>query len=210
MKRDRSRRIVEKLKKHYGGVKPDLRFGNLYQLTIAVILSAQTTDRQVNQVTPELFRRYPDFPGLAKAKIREVETVVKSTGFYKNKARNIVNLARTVSEERGGLLPSTREELMELPGIGRKSANVILAAGFGKPAFAVDTHILRIGNRLGYIRSDDPTAVEKAFTALLPEEDWILMHLILIRHGRTLCRARRPLCGECPVRNLCDYADNNP
>ncbi len=201
----RARAVIARLLDHYGTPAPALAFGDRYQLAVAVSLSAQTTDRQVNEVTPILFERYPDFERLSRARISDVERIVKSTGFFRNKAKNIVGMARAVVDEFGGALPGTREALMRLPGIGRKSANVILSIGFGVPAFAVDTHILRIANRIGFIESDDPDAVEAAVTALVPERDWTSAHLVLITHGRSLCDARRPRCAECPVRSLCEY-----
>lgn len=205
MTRRRARRILELLRRHYGDPAPALAYANRYELAVAVVLSAQTTDRQVNGVTPALFARYPDFARLARADSAAVEAIIKSTGFFHNKAKNIIGLARAVVNECGSALPGTREELMRLPGIGRKSANVILSIGFGVPAFAVDTHILRIANRIGFVESDDPDAVEASVTSYLPEGDWTVAHLVFITHGRDLCDARKPRCGECPVRRLCDY-----
>ncbi len=207
MKKQLSDKIIRALIKYYPDVKPDLRFGNLYQLTVAVILSAQTTDRQVNAVTGELFNAYPDFTSLARARLSDVRRIVRSTGFYRNKAKNIVDMAKEVAGHYGGKLPGTREELVALPGIGRKSANVILSIGFGVPALAVDTHIIRIANRLAYADSRDPLAVERALTDFIPERLWTHAHLLLIRHGRATCRARQPLCGTCPINGLCASPD---
>jgi endonuclease III len=198
------------MKRHYPDVKPDLKYGNLYQLAVAVVLSAQTTDRQVNSVTGELFRAYPDFRRLAAARLSDVRKIVRSTGFYNNKAKNIVGLAKSVVEKHGGRLPAAREELEALPGIGRKSANVILSMGFDVPALAVDTHVTRIANRLAYVNSRNPLAVERALTSYIPERQWKLAHLLLIRHGRAACRARQPLCRECPVSGYCESADKIP
>ncbi len=210
MDRALSARIFHLLKKHYGVPDPSLRYTGLYELAVSVVLSAQTTDAQVNAATPALFARYPDFARLARARIGDVERIIKSTGFYHNKARNIVALSRAVTQRHGGELPSAREELTALPGIGRKSANVILSIGFGVPALAVDTHVLRIANRLGYVESDDPLRAEEALTSMIPRADWTTAHLVLITHGRALCAARAPRCRECPVRTLCAYARNNP
>jgi endonuclease III len=207
MTRQLSDKIIRRLIKYYPDVKPDLKYGNLYQLTVAVILSAQTTDRQVNAVTGELFKAYPDFASLARARLADVRRIVRSTGFYRIKAKNIVDMARGVIENFNGKLPGTREELVTLPGIGRKSANVILSIGFGVPALAVDTHIIRIANRLAYADSRDPLVVEQALTDLIPERLWTHGHLLLIRHGRATCRARQPLCGGCPVNELCASPD---
>ncbi len=206
----RSARVVAALAAHYGRPEPALEYGNPYQLAVAVVLSAQTTDRQVNSVTPRLFERYPDFASLAAAQSGDIEKIIRSVGFFHTKARNIRELARRVAELYNGTLPSAREELMELPGVGRKSANVILAMGFGIPAFAVDTHVLRVSNRIGYARSESPDAVESCLTAVIPPEDWIAGHLLFISHGRAICRARGPLCDRCPVSALCDFAGDIP
>jgi endonuclease III len=207
MTKSLSDKIIRRLIKYYPDVKPDLRYGNLYQLAIAVVLSAQTTDKQVNSVTGELFRTYPDFKSLAQARLSDVRRIIRSTGFYRNKSTNIVKLAKGVIEKYNGRLPDAREELITLPGIGRKSANVILSMGFGIPAMAVDTHIIRIANRLAYADSRNPLDVERELTRFIPERLWTHAHLLLIRHGRATCRARQPLCRECPVRGLCASPD---
>ncbi|OHD65697.1 MAG: endonuclease III [Spirochaetes bacterium RBG_13_51_14] len=203
MTKSLSDKIMTALRRHYADVKPNLRYGSRYQLAVAVVLSAQTTDRQVNAVTGDLFRDYPDFQSLARARAADVRKIIRSTGFYRNKSKNIIGLSKAVMERHGGRLPGSREELMLLPGIGRKSANVILSMGFGIPALAVDTHIIRIANRLAYADSRDPLVVERALTAFIPERHWTAIHLILIRHGRTLCTARKPLCGRCPINAYC-------
>ncbi len=201
----RSKQILSLLRNYYGVVRPDLSFRGIYQLTIAVVLSAQTTDKQVNAVTPKLFSEYPDFAHLAAARQKDVEKIIRRIGFFRVKAKHIIALSRFVVEHHGGKIPNTREELMKLPGVGRKSANVILSVGFGIPALAVDTHIVRIANRLGYISSQDPSAVEDTLTSVIPESEWNSTHLLLIRHGRTLCSARKPRCLECPIKALCDF-----
>ena len=210
MTASRSRKILDRLREYHGNPAPDLRFRNMFELAVSVVLSAQTTDRQVNAATPALFARYPGFESLSAAKVRDVERIIKSTGFYRNKAKNIVGLAAGVMSEFSGKLPGTRGELMRLPGIGRKSANVILSVGFGVPALAVDTHIIRIANRIGYADSKKPDTVEESLTSVIPAPDWTFAHLVLIRHGRTLCPARSPRCVECPVSGLCDYARSIP
>ena len=206
----RSRRIVAALLSHHGNPGPALKYVNPYQLAVSVVLSAQTTDRQVNSVTPRLFERYPDFADLARARIADLESIIRSVGFYRTKAGNIRALARMVMERYAGRLPSGRDELISLPGVGRKSTNVILAMGFGIPAFAVDTHVLRVSNRIGYARSDNPDMVESCLTAVIPQSDWISGHLLFIKHGRAICKARGPLCGQCPVNAHCDFVGNNP
>lgn len=207
MTKERSSRIIRSLRRRYPDVSTDLRHANCYQLAVAVVLSAQTTDRQVNGVTGTLFAEYPDFTALANAPEGRVREIIRSTGFYRSKARHIIGLAGAVVLKHGGRLPESREELMRLPGIGRKSANVILSMGFGVPALAVDTHVTRLANRLGYVTSKDPLAVERALTSFIPERDWMPAHLLLIRHGRAVCRARAPLCGSCPVHRLCESPD---
>ncbi len=207
---ERSGRIVATLTARYGRPEPALEYGSPYQLAVAVVLSAQTTDKQVNSVTPRLFERYPDFTALAAARISELEKIIKRVGFFRTKAKNIRELARLVTNLHKGVLPSDREALMKLPGVGRKSANVILAMGFGVPAFAVDTHVLRVSNRIGYARTDSPDVVESCLTAVIPSEDWIAGHLLFITHGRETCKARGPLCTRCPVSALCDFAGNIP
>ena len=208
MTQKKSKQIIEKLERYYGKVSTGLYYKNLYQLTIAVVLSAQTNDKQVNAVSPLLFKLFPNFQSLSKANIKEVENIIKSIGLYRNKAKNIIKLSKEIINKQNGNLPNNYEELIELPGIGRKSANVILSQGFNKPAFAVDTHVKRIANRLGYIKSNDTLKIEKALTYYIPIEDWVTSHLLFINHGRRLCKARHPLCYECPIRDLCDEVGN--
>lgn len=205
MRKDVSKKIIAALQKIHGSPEPDLKFRNNYELTVAVVLSAQTTDRQVNGVTAELFSRYPDFGSLASARPRDVEKIIKSTGFYHVKAANIIALSEMVCTRFGGELPSTGDELISLPGVGRKSANVILSIGYGKPALAVDTHVARIALRLGYTEEKDPLLIERDLCSVIPEQDWKMTHLLFIRHGRSICQARNPRCGMCPVTGWCLY-----
>jgi len=207
MEKKTSRKIIDTLVRHYGEVKADLNFSNVYQLAVAVVLSAQTTDKQVNGVTGQLFSRYPDFKTLAAARLEDVRQIIKSTGFYRNKASNIINMAGMVTKEFNGTLPVERDQLVRLPGVGRKSANVILSIGYGHPALAVDTHVMRISNRLGYISSRNPLKIEKALCSFIPESKWNAAHLLFIRHGRDICKARNPLCGDCPIESFCDSPD---
>ena len=201
----RANRILSLLYNYYGETTPDLKFADLYELTIAVVLSAQTTDKQVNGVTGDLFRIYPDFVSLSKADIPDIERLVKSTGFYKNKAKNIILLSQMVCSRFGGELPGDIDNLMELPGVGRKSANVILSIGFNKPGLAVDTHVLRISNRLGFSSSESPLEVERDLCRVIDPSEWKKTHLLFIRHGRELCKARNPKCSLCPVKKSCNY-----
>lgn len=201
--KEKSKKIISRLSGHYEQVNPDLKYSKIYQLTIAVVLSAQTTDRQVNSVTPVLFKKYPDFKSLSRAKQNDMEKLIKSTGFYRNKSKNIIKLSKIIADKHNEKVPDSLDELVKLPGIGRKSANVILSMGHKIPAMAVDTHVLRISNRLGYSNSINPFQVEKDLTSIIPEKDWTIAHLLLIRHGRQLCKARSPLCSKCPVNGLC-------
>jgi endonuclease III len=206
MTKIKSGKIIKKLKEYYGMVNADLSYSNIFQLTIAVVLSAQTTDKQVNSVTPALFIKFPGFNSLSGAGIKEVEEIIKSVGLYRTKAKNIINLSKEVAEKYKNILPDEFNDLVKLPGIGRKSANVILSMGFGKAAFPVDTHIIRIANRLGFIKSNDPYKVEQILTQYLQRDDWRQAHLLLIKHGRIICKARKPLCSECPLNKLCDFS----
>jgi endonuclease-3 len=201
----KSSRIIRNLRAHYGKVEPALAYTNLYEITIAVVLSAQTTDRQVNQVTPVLFKKYPDFKFMATAHLADIEKIIHSTGFYHAKARNIISLSRKVMDDFSGVLPKTHEELQTLPGVGRKSANVILSQGYGIPAFAVDTHVGRVARRIGYTSETNPDMVEQALTSIIPRKDWTEAHLLFITHGRNICGSRNPLCGSCPVAGDCLY-----
>ncbi|MEJ5360567.1 MAG: endonuclease III [Spirochaetota bacterium] len=203
-----SKKIINRLKKQYK-VSAPLRFTNLYQLCIAVVLSAQTTDNQVNRVTPALFKKYPDFHSLAQADIGDVEEIIKSTGFYHNKAKHIVALSRTIVHTFNGVVPDTREALMRLPGVGRKSANVILAFGFGIPTIPVDTHVARVAGRIGYADSRKPIAIEMALMESISQSDWITAHLLFIYHGRTICYARKPECSRCPIISYCLFENKN-
>lgn len=205
MTKKRSGRILSLLHGYYGEVNPDLNYGNIYELTIAVVLSAQTTDRQVNNVTGVLFGKYPDFRALSTARPGDVEKIIKSTGFYRTKSKNIVALASMVCSRFGGVMPDSMVKLLELPGVGRKSANVILSMGFNKPGLAVDTHVSRIARRLGYSSGKTPSEIEKDLCAVIDPPMWKLTHLLFIRHGRSLCMARNPLCLKCPVSEFCIF-----
>jgi endonuclease-3 len=202
----KSKKIIKLLKKHYGTTRPDLDFESLYELVVSVVLSAQTTDKQVNSVTPALFSKYPDFKSLSAAKISDVEKIINRVGFFRVKSKHIVNLSKKIIADFNGTVPKKMEELITLPGVGRKSANIILSFGYGVPAIAVDTHVMRISNRLGYTEDKyrkDPVKTESALVKIIPEKDWIASHLLFIRHGRDICKAQRPLCGACPVREVC-------
>jgi endonuclease III len=174
-----------------------------FQLLVATILSAQCTDERVNMVTPGLFEAYPTPEALAAAPIEDLEERVRSTGFFRSKAKNLVGMARGVTERFGGEVPSSMEDLTSLPGVGRKTANVVRSVDMGLPGLPVDTHVGRLTRRLGLTTQTDPVKVETEVGALVPPEEWGTLSLRLILHGRTTCRARTPLCGECVLSDIC-------
>jgi len=198
--------ILAELKRLYPGAGPELDFTNPYETLVATILSAQCTDRQVNKVTPDLFAAYPDTAAMAAADVDRVYRMVKSCGF-KSKAGNIVEACRRIMELYGGQVPATMEDLTSLPGVGRKTANVVLANAFGVPAIAVDTHVFRVGNRLGLAHAKTVEQTEGQLKKVIPKTDWIFAHHWLIYHGRRVCHARGPECGCCTLRPLCRYAN---
>ena len=202
MTREKKMQILEKLEEMYPQAKAELVFSNPYEMLVATMLSAQCTDKQVNKVTPAVFARYPDANAMAEARVEDLYPMVKSCGF-KSKAGNIITACRIISEEHDGQVPDTREALTKLPGVGRKTANVVLSNAFGIPAFAVDTHVFRVSNRLGLCKADTVEETERQMTQLIPEEKWGEAHHWLIWHGRRVCKAQRPLCGECGLRELC-------
>ena len=189
----------------YPEAKAELMFSNPYEMMVATILSAQCTDKQVNKVTPAVFARYPDANAMAGAREEDLYPMVKSCGF-KTKAANIIAACRIIRDEYDGEVPDTREDLTRLPGVGRKTANVVLSNAFGIPAFAVDTHVFRVSNRIGLCKADTVEETERQMTRLIPKEKWGRAHHWLIWHGRRVCKAQRPLCGECGLREVCDYA----
>ena len=173
------------------------------QLLIATILSAQCTDDRVNMVTKDLFRKYPDMRAFAEADVKELEEDIRSTGFYHNKAKNIIGCAKKIMEDHDGEVPDTIEELTALPGVGRKTANVIRGNIFGEPSIVVDTHVKRIAKRLGFTKEEDPTKVEFDLMKEIPEDHWILINLQLITFGRAICHARSPKCDLCFLKKYC-------
>ena len=181
----------------------ELDHRNAFQLTIATILSAQTTDRAVNSISPALFARYPDAWALAAAEAAEVEAIIKPTGFFRAKARAIMGCAAALCERFDGEVPPRMEDLVTLPGIGRKTANVILGVAFGVPGFAVDTHVIRLSNRLQLVQTQDPQKIEQVVCRLVPKEEWTGLSLRLILLGRRVCEARRPRCEDCPLNDFC-------
>jgi endonuclease-3 len=198
-------RILEILERTYPGAKTELEYKDSFQLLIATMLSAQTTDKQVNKVTPELFRRFPDPCSVARASVGEIEEIIKTCGFYKTKAINIKEASRIICERYNGQVPSNMDQLTSLPGVGRKTANVVLSNAFGRDAIAVDTHVFRVSNRIGLARAKDVTMTERQLMDRIPKNKWSTAHHWLIHHGRRICNARKPKCGECPLKDLCDY-----
>jgi len=202
----RAGKILDLLEEAHPEATCALHYRNPFELVTAVILSAQCTDERVNRVTPALFRRYPGAESLAKARVQDVEEIIRSTGFFRAKAKSIVGCARALASEHGGVVPRSLDVLVKLPGIGRKTANVVLGHAYDvAEGIAVDTHVLRVSNRLAIARSDDPIVVEQQLMAIIPKERWTRTTDLLIFHGRKICIARRPLCGSCPVFALCRW-----
>jgi endonuclease-3 len=202
----RALRILDILETTHPEARCALDYRNPFELSVATILSAQCTDERVNMVTPRLFARFPDAASLARAEAAEVEDIIRSTGFFRAKTRSILGLARGLVEEHGGEVPREMASLVKLPGIGRKTANVVLGHAFDvNEGIAVDTHVLRVAGRLGLVQSTDPLKVEARLMELIPRERWTRTTDLLIFHGRKVCDARRPACGTCPVFTLCAW-----
>lgn len=200
----RAEEAYDLLASEYPDAHCELDFASPFQLAVATILSAQTTDERVNMVTPELFRRYPDARALAGAGQEEVEGIIRSTGFFRNKAKNIIGFARGLMTEHGGEVPSSMAELSALPGVGRKTANVILGNAFGiDEGVVVDTHVKRLSTLLGFTKQKTPEKVETDLMQLFPSDQWTMLSHLLIWHGRRVCIARRPRCPDCAISHLC-------
>jgi endonuclease III len=203
----RARAILGRLKREYPDARCALRHGDAYQLLVATILSAQCTDARVNMVTPAFFARYPSPEALARADRGEVEEIIRSTGFFRNKTRSLIGMAQALVADHRGEVPRTMEELRVLPGVGRKTANVVLGNAYGiNEGVTVDTHVTRLSRLLGLTRHDDPAKIEQDLMPLFPREDWALLSHLLIFHGRQVCIARRPRCPECVLADLCPSA----
>jgi len=209
MDKEKNRKRVKEIIKLLTKVIPDstiaLRFSNPFELLIATILSAQCTDVKVNQVTTDLFRKYRSAKDYAEADLSKLEEDIRPTGFYRNKAKSIQKCCQELVGRFGGEVPNTLEDLVTLPGVGRKTANVILGNAFGIPGITVDTHVHRVSQRIGLTKNDDPVKIEFDLMAIVPEEEWTHFSNLLIWHGRRTCVARKPLCGTCSIRRLCDY-----
>lgn len=205
MDAQRAARVMDELAKLYPEARPELKFSNPFETLIATILSAQCTDKRVNQVTEKLFAQYPDAFAMAKLTPEEIEPLIRECGLYHNKAKNIAAVCRALAENYGGEVPSTREALMRLPGVGQKTAGVVLMAAFGDPQIPVDTHVFRVSRRIGLADAGTPEKVELQLRALLPREIWTFGHHLLIWHGRRCCAARNPACERCPLNEaLCE------
>lgn len=202
-RRRRAEKILRLLHERYPDSGIVLQFSSPFHLLVATILSAQCTDARVNMVTPELFRRYPTPQSFIDAPQEEIEQAIFSTGYYRQKARSIRAASEALVERFNGEVPRTMEELLTLPGVGRKTANVLLGHSFGMPGMVVDTHVKRIANLLGLVDSEDPEKVERQLMAIVPEQEWVMFSHMLADHGRAICIARRPQCTHCPLSVLC-------
>jgi len=199
----RAKKIVRQLAKMYPHARCALHFENPLELLIATVLSAQCTDKRVNMVTPALFRRYPTAKAYASARARELERMIASTGFFRNKTKSIMAACERIVEEHGGEVPGTMEDLVKLPGVGRKTANVLLGNAFGTPGLTVDTHMIRVNRRLGLTRHTDAVKIEQDLMKLIPQKQWTMYSHRIIHHGRAICQARKPACESCGLARLC-------
>jgi endonuclease-3 len=202
-KKVRAKAIYRQLTKNYPNVRCELDYNSAFQLLVATVLSAQCTDKRVNQTTPALFKKYPNPKKMAKADLKDIQRLVKSTGFYRAKAKNIKGLSNKIIEEFGGDVPSNLDDLITLPGVGRKTANVVLGYAFGIPGITVDTHFGRLSRRFGWSKQNDPVKVEFEVGELIAEKEWTNLSQRMIWHGRRVCHARKPACGACPLAKLC-------
>ncbi len=195
---------ISLLKRYYPDAHCALNHNNPFELLVATVLSAQCTDERVNMVTPALFAKYPTPEKMSKAPLSSLESLVRSTGFFKNKAKNLKSAATKLVEEHGGEIPQDLEALVELPGVGRKTANVVLGNAFDIPSgIVVDTHVTRLSNRLGWVKTENAVQIEKILCKVVPEDDWILLSHLLISHGRAICKARKPDCAHCFLETTC-------
>jgi len=201
---ERARQVFDRLDEQHPHADTELHYRNPFELLVATILSAQCTDARVNQTTPALFAKYPDARAMAAVEHDLLEPIVQPTGFFRMKSRSLVGMARAVMERYGGHVPSSMDQLVKLPGVGRKTANVVLGHALGIPGFPVDRHVLRVANRIGLVHSDDPEVVEEQLCAMLPPERWTRASDALILHGRRICKPK-PLCERCQVRLFCEY-----
>jgi endonuclease-3 len=209
-KQKRAMEIYRRLKKLYPNAHCELNFKNPLQLLVATILAAQCTDKRVNKVTPALFKTYKNAEQFASANRKELEELIQSTGFYRNKATSILNMSQKVCNEYGGQIPDDMDELVKLPGVGRKTANVLLGEAFGKPGITVDTHFGRLSRRFGWTKQTDPVKVEFEIAELIKPKYWTELSQLIIWHGRRRCHARKPACGACSLAELCPSFGEGP
>jgi endonuclease-3 len=202
-KKVRAKVIYRQLSKSYPNVRCELDYKNAFQLLVATVLSAQCTDKRVNQTTPALFKKYPNPQKIANADLRDIQKLVKSTGFFRAKAKNIKGLSNKIMEEFDGKVPSNLEDLITLPGVGRKTANVVLGHAFRIPGITVDTHFGRLSRRFGWSKQNNPVKVELEVGELIPEKEWTNLSQRMIWHGRRVCHSRKPACGACALAKLC-------
>ena len=207
VKSENIKEILDRLESQYPEAECALDHQNVFQLIVAVALSAQTTDKSVNQVTPALFAAYPDAESLAAAEPADVEEYIKRIGMYRTKAKNIVGMARDLVQLHGGQVPEDYDALVALPGVGRKTANVVLSVGFGHQRIAVDTHVFRVANRIGLVEAKDVLKTELGLMERIPEERWSRTHHSLIFHGRQCCDARKPQCERCVIAEFCEFVN---
>ncbi len=205
--RGKARAVLNRLVRRYPTIRTALDYDNAFRLLVVTVLSAQTTDDNVNKVAPVLFERYPTPADLAEANPEDVEQIVYSTGFFRQKTKSVIRLAQAIEEMFGGEVPETLDDLVKLPGVGRKTASVVLAEMWDVPAIAVDTHVRRVSRRLGLTAESDPKKIEPDLKALFPTETWSGISMRIIQFGRDVCDARRPLCGQCELFSLCEWPD---
>ena len=206
----RARKMVRMLSDTYPDAQCELDFSTPFELLVATVMSAQTTDRRVNAVTPALFAAYPDARALAAADRDELEVMIKTTGFFRAKTNSLLALSQGLCDRFGGEVPDRMEDLVTLPGVGRKTANVVLGDAFGVPGITVDTHVARLSRRFGWTDQTDPDRIERSIAALIPRADWTHMSHVVIWHGRRCCHAKKPACGACPLASLCPSFGEGP
>jgi endonuclease-3 len=203
LEKKRMGEILRVLKREYPEAQCSLKFKSTFQLLVATILSAQCTDERVNQVTPKLFEKFPSAKEMARADLKEIEELIKSTNFFRNKAKALLEASKSLMEKYKGEVPQDLEKLIELRGVGRKTANVVLGVAFGTPGLVVDTHVGRLSRRFGFTKEKDPVEVEHEMMKIVPQESWVEYAHLLIDHGRKICTARKAYCEECPVARYC-------
>ncbi len=209
MKKITEEEIIKRLKKHFPEPWIDLKFENPFQLLVATILAAQATDKKVNEVTETFFQKYPDPKSIAEAPLEQLEEDIKQINFYKRKAKLLKECCIVLVEEFNGIVPDTLEDLVKLPGVGRKTANVILVNAFNKPAIVVDTHVKRVSQRLGLTKSNNPDKIEKDLANFFSKENWVYISKALVLFGRYICKAKKPECKKCYLVDICPYENKN-